>query len=148
MAKIDITNEDNMQLMARYPDKYFDLAIVDPPYGIERFKKVTDNPSDKDVHGEPFFHEREFSKRIVPARHAVYSHKVHREEHEISPYECEPEMEIAQFLVHHAAEHFRIPMVDTTKHTEYRSRSHYQVEVSHYEIGVVQVDVKRSVTYV
>jgi site-specific DNA-methyltransferase (adenine-specific) len=32
--KITITNEDNMVLMARYPDKYFDLAIVDPPYGI------------------------------------------------------------------------------------------------------------------
>jgi site-specific DNA-methyltransferase (adenine-specific) len=32
--KITITNEDNMLLMARYPDKYFDLAIVDPPYGI------------------------------------------------------------------------------------------------------------------
>ena len=31
---ITITNEDNMELMARYPDKYFDLAIVDPPYGI------------------------------------------------------------------------------------------------------------------
>jgi site-specific DNA-methyltransferase (adenine-specific) len=31
---INITNEDNMELMARYPDKYFDLAIVDPPYGI------------------------------------------------------------------------------------------------------------------
>ena len=30
-----ITNEDNMALMARYPDKYFDLAIVDPPYGIK-----------------------------------------------------------------------------------------------------------------
>ena len=29
-----ITNEDNMALMSRYPDKYFDLAIVDPPYGI------------------------------------------------------------------------------------------------------------------
>jgi len=29
-----ITNEDNMELMARYSDKYFDLAIVDPPYGI------------------------------------------------------------------------------------------------------------------
>ena len=24
-----------MELMARYPDKYFDLAIVDPPYGID-----------------------------------------------------------------------------------------------------------------
>ena len=32
---IEITNEDNMQLMARYPDNYFDLAIVDPPYGIK-----------------------------------------------------------------------------------------------------------------
>jgi len=32
---LTITNEDNMLLMARYPDKYFDLAIVDPPYGIE-----------------------------------------------------------------------------------------------------------------
>ncbi|HAE68375.1 MAG TPA: site-specific DNA-methyltransferase [Sphingobacterium sp.] len=32
--KITITNEDNMLMMARYPDKYFDLAIVDPPYGI------------------------------------------------------------------------------------------------------------------
>ena len=31
---INITNEDNMELMARYPDNYFDLAIVDPPYGI------------------------------------------------------------------------------------------------------------------
>ena len=31
---ITITRENNMELMARYPDKYFDLAIVDPPYGI------------------------------------------------------------------------------------------------------------------
>jgi site-specific DNA-methyltransferase (adenine-specific) len=31
---INITNEDNMLLMSRYPDNYFDLAIVDPPYGI------------------------------------------------------------------------------------------------------------------
>ena len=31
---MNITNEDNMELMARYEDNYFDLAIVDPPYGI------------------------------------------------------------------------------------------------------------------
>jgi len=31
---MNITNEDNMALMSRYPDNYFDLAIVDPPYGI------------------------------------------------------------------------------------------------------------------
>jgi site-specific DNA-methyltransferase (adenine-specific) len=34
-----ITNEDNMELMARYEDNYFDLAIVDPPYGIGADKK-------------------------------------------------------------------------------------------------------------
>lgn len=30
----EVTNEDNMIMMSRYPDKFFDLAIVDPPYGI------------------------------------------------------------------------------------------------------------------
>ena len=30
-----ITCEDNMELMSRYEDNYFDLAIVDPPYGID-----------------------------------------------------------------------------------------------------------------
>ena len=32
---MNITNEDNMLLMARYPDNHFELAIVDPPYGID-----------------------------------------------------------------------------------------------------------------
>ena len=35
-----ITNEDNMQLMSRYEDNYFDLAIVDPPYGIDHANKA------------------------------------------------------------------------------------------------------------
>lgn len=30
-----VTNEDCMALMSRYPDKYFELACVDPPYGID-----------------------------------------------------------------------------------------------------------------
>ena len=30
-----VYNEDCVQGMKRFPDKYFDLAIVDPPYGIE-----------------------------------------------------------------------------------------------------------------
>ena len=40
---ITATNEDNMILMARYPDKYFDLAIVDPPYGIKVKTRVFDD---------------------------------------------------------------------------------------------------------
>jgi site-specific DNA-methyltransferase (adenine-specific) len=31
---LTITNECNIELMSRYADNYFDLAIVDPPYGI------------------------------------------------------------------------------------------------------------------
>ena len=34
-----VFNEDCIAGMKRYPDKYFDLAIVDPPYGIgDKFK--------------------------------------------------------------------------------------------------------------
>jgi site-specific DNA-methyltransferase (adenine-specific) len=32
--KISVFNGDCMELMGRYPDGWFDLAIVDPPYGI------------------------------------------------------------------------------------------------------------------
>lgn len=31
---LNIAHEDCMSLMQRFPDDYFDLAIVDPPYGI------------------------------------------------------------------------------------------------------------------
>lgn len=30
----EVYNEDCMIMMAKYPDKFFELAIVDPPYGI------------------------------------------------------------------------------------------------------------------
>ena len=67
--KIEITNEDNMAMMARYPDKYFDLAIVDPPYGIgadkaqnnggEKFgyKKYKDSDWDSSIPSQDFFIE-------------------------------------------------------------------------------------------
>lgn len=34
MSQLDLRNMDCMDLMAEYPDNYFELAIVDPPYGI------------------------------------------------------------------------------------------------------------------
>jgi len=42
-----ITNEDNMELMARYEDNYFDLAIVDPPYGSTSDATKTFNSNSK-----------------------------------------------------------------------------------------------------
>jgi len=52
---LTITNEDNMELMKRYPDNYFDLAIVDPPYGInfsETIEKNTWNKRLKNKHSK------------------------------------------------------------------------------------------------
>lgn len=50
--KIQVTCEDNMELMARYPDNYFDLAIVDPPYGIGVNKMTLGNGKKKIYRGE------------------------------------------------------------------------------------------------
>ena len=45
-----ITNEDCMDLMARYEDNYFDLAIVDPPYGYGDKKTNILNFRQKEQH--------------------------------------------------------------------------------------------------
>jgi len=50
--KMKITNEDNMDLMARYKDNYFDLAIVDPPYGYGDKKTDILNFRQKEQHRE------------------------------------------------------------------------------------------------
>ena len=42
-----IHNMDCMQGMAEFPDKYFDLAIVDPPYGLGRYNKKDGGNSKK-----------------------------------------------------------------------------------------------------
>lgn len=59
-----------MELMARYEDNYFDLAIVDPPYGIDKLlyrssygncvgslTKYSDNRWDKEIPTQEYFKE-------------------------------------------------------------------------------------------
>ena len=36
-----VYNMDCMVGLREYPDKYFDLAVVDPPYGINKAFKAT-----------------------------------------------------------------------------------------------------------
>lgn len=71
--KSDVYNEDCMELMKRYPDKYFELAVVDPPYGLgadkEKYtpinktwsgkKKVgyTSKDWDKEIPNDEYFSE-------------------------------------------------------------------------------------------
>lgn len=50
-----VTNEDCMELMSRYPDKHFDLAVVDPPYGINAANMTmgsNPNRNSRDSRGE------------------------------------------------------------------------------------------------
>lgn len=47
--KLDLRNCDCMELMAQFKDKHFDLAIVDPPYGINVHQNYgVGNRNDKD----------------------------------------------------------------------------------------------------
>ena len=57
--KIQVTNEDNMALMSRYPDDYFDLAIVDPPYGINIKTRVFNDGKkwDNEIPKKEYFDE-------------------------------------------------------------------------------------------
>ena len=55
-------------------------------------------------------------------------------------------MDISQLLIHHAAEHLREPVVDSSKKTEEGSATHHKVEVSYDEVRVVHLDVQRSIT--
>ena len=57
---INITNEDNMALMARYPDNHFDLAIVDPPYGIGAGSKKFINRNTANKNAEKFYRDNDW----------------------------------------------------------------------------------------
>lgn len=61
---IYLSNEDNMSLMARYPDNHFDLAIVDLEFGIGASK-----PSDK----SGFVSQKNGQKKFV--RQQKHKHK-------------------------------------------------------------------------
>ena len=43
---LDLRNCDCMELMSQFPDHHFDLAIVDPPYGIDWMNQIQ-NPNTK-----------------------------------------------------------------------------------------------------
>lgn len=71
-------NEDCMIGMARFPNKYFDLAVVDPPYGIGGDKGIQKNNGkygyakhkatnwDKEIPNKEYFNElRRISKHQI-----------------------------------------------------------------------------------
>lgn len=71
MPVSEVYNEDCMLGMARYPDKYFDLAIVDPPYGLG----ISSNPV-RQLHSKKDWdnatpNERYFSELIRVSKNQI-----------------------------------------------------------------------------
>jgi len=69
--KIQITNEDNMALMSRYEDDYFDLAIVDPPYGIGISKNPVRQQHNKKQWDNAIPKEEYFNELIRVSRNQI-----------------------------------------------------------------------------
>ena len=64
MPNIELIHDDCMNVMAKYPDKYFELAICDPPYGIGQYWMKSKRTNNYGHHswndnspGEDYFHE-------------------------------------------------------------------------------------------
>jgi site-specific DNA-methyltransferase (adenine-specific) len=77
---IALTCEDCMDLMARYPDKYFDLAVADPPYGIgEEWKKNLYGNSKK-YKGIPFPETTYKNNKIHPKEYFGELFRVSKEQ--------------------------------------------------------------------
>lgn len=57
-----VENIDCMIGMSRYPDKFFDLAIVDPPYGIGAGKKSFINRNTANKRAEKFYKDNDWDK--------------------------------------------------------------------------------------
>jgi site-specific DNA-methyltransferase (adenine-specific) len=51
----EVFNEDCMAVMSRYPDKWFELAVVDPPYGIDIAKWDTKEHKPKKAYFDELF---------------------------------------------------------------------------------------------
>ena len=58
-----------MELMARYPDKYFDLAIVDPPYGIGMSKGTMSSNKGKNITSKRDYISKDWDSSIPNAEY-------------------------------------------------------------------------------
>ena len=78
----EVYNCDCMEYMATIPDKFFDLAIADPPYGIGVNKKMVINDGKK--HGRAkanrsFFPSKDHQTNI-PTAHLLAHHALNTQD--------------------------------------------------------------------
>ena len=81
--------------------------------------------------------------RVGAARLALEPEDVHREEREVEPDEHQPEVQLAEPLVEHAAEDLRPPVVEAAEDREDQAAEQHVVEVRDDVVGVGLLRVGR-----
>ena len=77
---IELLNCDCMEYMATVPDKYFDLAIVDPPYGIGMAKTTNIPNPKKGFKGNKLHNEKEWDKEIPSEDYFLEVQRISKEQ--------------------------------------------------------------------
>src|SRR6202023_4038429 len=67
---------------------------------------------------------------------------MHRHEDGIGADEGQPEVSLAQALIHHAAEHLGEPVIGGGEYTEDCGYAHDQMEMSDHKICIVKLNVE------
>ena len=82
------------------------------------------------------------NERGVAAHVSGQSQIMHRHKNAINADKRQPEMPLAERVVHHAAEHFREPEISGCKHPEDRRHRHHKVKVSHHKVRRVEIHIQ------
>lgn len=73
---IELLHIDCMEYMATVPDKYFDLAIVDPPYGIGNTTTSAGNKHRKTLHKRVRWNEEIPSEKYFSEIHRISKNQI------------------------------------------------------------------------
>ena len=96
---------------------------------------------DPDVHAVQVLQELVIGVVVEAPLHAAIAHDEHAAEDDGDRHDRQPEVPLAERLVHHLAEHFREPEVDGDEGAEQDGCGHRQVKVADHEVGIVQEDI-------
>src|SRR5580704_15517834 len=124
-----------------------DWSLESAPYQVEEENQLR-GASCQSCNRDEFMHRYQgyqiiVNERGVAAHVSGQSEIMHRHKNAINADERQPEMPLAERVVHHAAEHFRKPEISGCKHPEDRCHRHHEVKMGDHEICAVQIDVQR-----
>src|SRR4029079_12476126 len=72
------------------------------------------------------------------SRHSGQAEEMHREESEVHPDKCQPEVELAEGFGVHVPGYFRKPVVPACENGEYGAKRQHIVEVRDHVVSVLQ----------